>query len=122
MPQQQTHNIAVYGTLKQGHGANDMLRDSTLLGRGLTHVKYIMGDVGYPMITRNDEGRPVVVEVYQNPNWKVLDRYEGVPRLYERNIIQIQMEDGGIEDAYIYEASKVRGRIVAPANNVLNWK
>jgi gamma-glutamylcyclotransferase (GGCT)/AIG2-like uncharacterized protein YtfP len=114
--------VAVYGTLKRGFRANGMLNNASFIGVGLTSVKYRMTDVGFPMIERADEGHPIRVEIYDEPNWKVLDSYEGVPHLYERNVIQIELEDGVTTDAYIYEATKISGRAVQPTNNVLNWR
>ncbi len=113
--------VAVYGTLKRGFGANSMLNDAHMVGSGTTVPAYRMTDVGFPMIKKDDEGHPVRVEVYDEPNWQVLDRYEGVPNLYERHIIPIELDSGETVEAYIYEATCISGDEVKECGDVLEW-
>ena len=117
----QVSKVAVYGTLKRGHRANDMLNSASLVGVGRTALTYRMTDVGFPMLERDSAGHPVVVEVYDDPNWDRLDSYEGVPSLYERHVVDIAMDDGSTEQAYIYEATDIHGCEVEASNGILNW-
>lgn len=116
-----SNKVAVYGTLKAGFRANGMLSSAIPLGGGQTKQKYMMTDVGFPMIKRDDEGHNVEVEVYEKPEWEVLDMYEGVPSLYERHIIEVELSTGELVDAYIYEATDISGEAVAPRDGILNW-
>jgi len=116
-----SNRVAVYGTLKRGYGANSMLADATCLGRGTTVPSYQMTDVGFPMIEPDDDGHRIRVEVYDEPNWKVLDRYEGVPSLYQRRIVPVELDSGETVEAYIYEATNISGSPVEPSDGVLEW-
>ena len=114
--------VAVYGTLKRGFRANYMMGGvGNLVGKGLTKPTYNMTDVGFPMIEACDKGSRVRVEVYKRPDWDTLDSYEGVPHLYGRRVVQIEMDDGEVEDAYIYEATDIRGPVVEPVGDCLSW-
>lgn len=113
--------IAVYGTLKGMHGANTMLANATPLGCGTTVPTYRMTSVGFPKITPDCDGHRVRVEVYDGPDFKVLDRYEGVPVLYERRVIPIELDNGEVIDAFIYEAKNCNGTPVQPIDNILDW-
>ena len=53
--------VAVYGTLKSMHGANRMMAGAAPLGAGTTVPAYRMTDVGYPMITPDEEGHKIRV-------------------------------------------------------------
>ena len=116
-----SNRVAVYGTLKRRHGANRMMAGATPMGEGTTVPAYRMTDVGYPMITPDEEGHPIRVEVYDEPDWQTLDRYEGVPRLYQRRVIPVGLDSGETVDAWIYEAVSISGRPVRPVDNVLDW-
>lgn len=116
-----TSKVAVYGTLKRGHGANSYLSNTRFVGGGVTALRYKMTDVGFPKIARHAEGHKVRVEVYDEPNWSLLDRYEGVPGLYRRSIIPVELDSGEVIDAYIYEANELSGRPVAPTGDTLVW-
>ena len=117
-----TNKVAVYGTLKTGFRANDMLASAIPLGKGITELSYQMTDVGYPMIKRDENGNRIRVEVYEEPEWNTLDRYEGVPSLYERHIIGVELESGATVEAYIYEATEIRGTPVEARDGILDWR
>lgn len=64
------HLLGVYGTLKQNHGNNRLLRDSKLLGT--TKVSgfkmYSLG--GFPAITKDDG--EITIEVYEVTSEEIL--------------------------------------------------
>jgi len=116
-----SNKVAVYGTLKSDGRADGMMCTSTFIGYGTTKHPYNMTDVGFPKIKPHPDGDVVSVEVYDSPDWEQLDSYEGVPYLYTRNVIDIIMENGDVEAAYIYEANELTGSEVVAKNGVLTW-
>lgn len=84
--------VAVYGTLKQGHGNHDhFLRGKTIVGndqiKGFT--MYSLG--GFPAcVPSDDEDSRVIVEVYEvnDQELDALDGLEGYPRLYNRQEVE----------------------------------
>ena len=96
--------LAVYGTLRKNGGANVMLRLllAKYIGRGKVHG-YKMFALSCPFAVKSDNPRDaIVVEVYEVPDDKVpiLDFYE---RGYERVKVSVEMEDGGMITAWMYE-------------------
>jgi len=110
--QEQPQRVAVYGTLKRGHHANDMLNPGTFIGAGASEERFDMMDTGgFPMLLMPDtegEGNKIAVEVYEVPAsllTGVLDRYESVPSLYTRKIVPVTLNDGTVTAAWIYVGS-----------------
>ncbi len=87
--------------------------------------------VGFPKIARNEDGLPVLVEVYRVPVHvieTVLDSYEGVPHLYTRERDTVRLFSGEVlEDVNIYVATRLNGTPVSPVFDkraggpVLDW-
>jgi len=102
--------VAVYGTLKKGYNNHHVLgKEYNYLGYGNTQGKYDMKDAGFPAIVKNEEGKPVQVEVYEIPEdrLKQLDRLEGVPYMYTREKETIKVflnmeEEEFLDDVFIY--------------------
>lgn len=74
------HLLAVYGTLRQGHGNNRLLENSNLLGiQKVPGFKmYSLG--GFPAINKADDDSSIEIEVYEvtSPNeLKNIYRLEG---------------------------------------------
>jgi len=141
----QCNCVAVYGTLKDGYHANRKLTSvpgCTFVGRGTTVGRFLMSDCGYPMLhdIKRDTAHPelfggdfdipadagrVAVEVYENPDMKVLDWYEGYPSLYTRRVVVVALEDGSTVNAWIYVGGDVheygRAPAIVPNDGVLSW-
>lgn len=87
--------IAVYGSLRNGMGNSRLLVDSVFIGTGWVS-SYVMQAYcsGFPACYRTneyDEDSKVFVEVYKvEPNIAVgLDRLEGYPVFYNREIVEV---------------------------------
>lgn len=91
--------FAVYGTLKYGHGNwRWTLQESEYVGPNVTQGKYVLGDIGYPYMFKDTENlvpnellKPVVVDVFKvsdDRTASALDRLEGHPHHYTRELIQ----------------------------------
>lgn len=108
------HRVAVYGTLKKGFVNHGLLRKAKWLGAGVTTNSYVMKnhEGRYPalMMTPEPLRLPVMVEVYEvdDDTLKALDGLEGVPNLYTREEVTIELYVSHQEytepkvDAFIY--------------------
>lgn len=101
------HVVAVYGTLKQGHGNHEnYLGDACYLGSGHTKDCYPLVVPGLPfLLDKRGSGFNVEVEVYRvsNMEFNRLDGLEGHPDWYQRKQIPIVLDGGGIETkAWVY--------------------
>lgn len=98
--------VAVYGTLKRGHGNYYRhLTDSTFIGSGTTKERYPLVIKGLPyLINEAGKGFNVEVDVFEVTDsvLKNLDILEGHPNWYRRQIVPIKMKYGGIKNCYIY--------------------
>ena len=91
-------NIAVYGTLKEGHGNNSLLGDSLLVGEGWI-AGYQMVAEGIPFVFKvEDNSSKVWVEVYEvEPNTlQSIDGLEGHPDWYYRSPVLVTTADGEV--------------------------
>jgi gamma-glutamylcyclotransferase (GGCT)/AIG2-like uncharacterized protein YtfP len=106
IPTGDSHVVAVYGTLKSGHGNHDRLMNKAkFLGTGETFTKYPMVVSGIPyLIDRAGEGHHVKVEVYRvtTKELRALDGLEGHPDWYVRTALTIKMDKGSTLTAWIY--------------------
>lgn len=102
--------LFVYGTLKRGHPAHDILKDCILEAdfARMHATMYALG--GYPGLklhTGNDS--TVAGELYSFPEDEseykrildALDNYEGVPNLYRREL-RYAYTDGAAHPAWTY--------------------
>ena len=99
------HSVAVYGTLKKGHGNHRLLKDSYCLGEGFTSEPYPLVVDGLPyVIDRAGKGKRVCVEIYRVhlDTLARLDSLEGHPDWYQRKQIQVQLYKGGTVSAWVY--------------------
>lgn len=80
--------MGVYGTLKKGFRANDMLMaNAVFLGEAITDERGTLYDGGFPAwIPHGGQGHYLIVEVYDVPEADVpdIDGYEGHPNLFRR--------------------------------------
>jgi len=98
--------VAVYGTLKQGHGNHDRyLDDSYYTGSGITADKLPLIIHGLPYLLKEPgRGHRVEVEVYQvtAATLRALDGLEGHPQWYRRELTTIELDSGGSIEAWVY--------------------
>lgn len=86
-----SHLVFVYGTLKRGGGLHRALRESEFVGSAVT-LGFAMYDLGaFPGIVPHRLGSSVHGELYKVTDETLgdLDRIEGVPTLYSREIIEV---------------------------------
>lgn len=93
-----THiRVAVYGTLKAGHGNNYLLETAKFVSNArVKGTLYSLG--GFPALSVHGN-TDVLVELYDvdEPTLAQLDQLEGVPNFYQRNKI-----DSSEGPAWIY--------------------
>lgn len=110
--------VAVYGTLKRGYGNHRLLNDCHHVGDDYL-ANFCMYSLGaYPAV-KNDKDSPhaISVEVYEVDDKALvdLDRLEGHPRFYQRQVTKTNYGD-----AFIYTMDGLRGD--APVVETGNWK
>ena len=99
--------IAVYGTLKKGHGNyySYLHRRSIFMGAGETVNKHPLIVNGLPYLSpQKGIGHHVQVDVFRvdDTTFKEVDRLEGHPRWYKRESTDIRLKDGKIVSAWVY--------------------
>ena len=90
--------VAVYGSLRQGHGNNRLLIDSEFLNTELSVSEFTMHSLGgFPALVEGTDR--VVIELYgvDDLTFARLDQLEGYPTMYNRR--QITTSHG---DAWVY--------------------
>ena len=98
--------LFVYGTLKRGFRAHDMLQrwNAVFLGEAKTVPKYQLYKVGWfpGMVCDEAQKGGVVGELFQitKETFAALDRYEGAPNLFKRE--QILLDTGEEVTAYLF--------------------
>jgi gamma-glutamylaminecyclotransferase len=100
-----TTRVAVYGTLKSGFGNSGLLDDQEFVGQGVTSDYYPLEVEGLPYLHDiKGEGEQVVVEVYDVTSecLQRLDRLEGHPSFYKRQVISISLDDWRKTRAWVY--------------------
>ena len=107
--------VAVYGSLKQGHGNNRLLADSRCLGVTRTRPEYTLYSLGYFPCVAPHGDTAVQVEVYEVDErvFGNLDRLEGYPSFYDRK--KIDTEYG---EAWMYFIDEERDDNVKIASGV----
>jgi gamma-glutamylcyclotransferase (GGCT)/AIG2-like uncharacterized protein YtfP len=87
-----THKLFVYGSLLSGLHNHHQLRDSRLLGSGLTYDRFTMYDLeSFPCLVRDEHGEYAHGEVYEVDDdvLERLDQLEGVPSFYQRETVTV---------------------------------
>lgn len=94
--------MAVYGTLRPGHGNNRLLTNSQHIGTGKTVEKYTLRASGIPFVSK-DPLHNVVVDIYKVDNnvLERLDQLEGHPEWYKREQIPVNVNDKTVT-AWLY--------------------
>lgn len=96
------HTVAVYGTLKQGHGNHRLIQqDPVSIGYISGHRLY---QSGIPFLVKDHTSEyEVQVEIYEvdDETLQRLDRLEGHPSAYRREILSVSTDEGN-RDAWTY--------------------
>jgi gamma-glutamylcyclotransferase (GGCT)/AIG2-like uncharacterized protein YtfP len=102
--------LFVYGTLRRGQAAHDLLRGAVFVARVTTEPRFRLVDFdGYPALVECGT-TAVVGEIYELDETLLaeLDRYEDAPALYER----VAREIGGHEVfVYLLPEERAVGRL-----------
>lgn len=116
--------LFVYGTLKRDHGNNRLLYDSKYLGPA-TCKGMLLTDLGPFPAGNFTDGRlsditdPVTLgELYaiNNSTLRAVDRLEGSPDFYVRNLVSVYDEKDVEKVAYTYILPDVSKYPVVPTN------
>lgn len=96
------HRVAVYGTLKHGHGNHRLLSSNTLVGTAWLKG-WTMYDLGaFPAVMPSEDPTDDIwCEVYEgltDAEFERLDGLEGYPHLYNRKQVSVC----GHEDVWVY--------------------
>jgi gamma-glutamylcyclotransferase (GGCT)/AIG2-like uncharacterized protein YtfP len=95
------NRLFTYGTLLSGEPNHGQLRGAWLLGPARTEPRYTLVSLGpYPALLEGGT-TSVVGEVYEVDDelLAALDRFEGVPTLYRRTLVQLQ--GGEVSHGYV---------------------
>lgn len=131
------NKVFVYGTLKKDHYNSRVFDyyEAEYLGPVVTEDEYILGDVGYPYMFPEDVcesgafltlGKKVLGDLWEIPNdqcLKSLDLFEGVPRHYTRELIDLS--NGSVAWAYLQrDWDRVRNCSMCyeTVNNEWEWR
>ena len=102
----QDNVVAVYGTLKKGYSNyNHYLRNSKYVGNGKTQDRYPLLIEGLPfVVNKKGVGHNVEVDVFKVSNSKLadLDKLEGHPRWYKREVIPVKLKSGKVINCWLY--------------------
>lgn len=96
--------VAVYGSLRSGMGNHRLLAHIADFAEGETVSEFKMYSLGgFPAIVAQ-RGSKIKVEVYEvdDDTFARLDMLEGYPSFYNRQQVDILLEDGTIDNAWIY--------------------
>lgn len=96
--------VAVYGSLREGHGNHRLLVDSEFVQKGTVDGfgMYTLG--GFPACTPKGPHVPIVVEVYNvdELTMRRLDMLEGYPTFYNRKQVKVVANSGETSIAWMY--------------------
>lgn len=82
--------VAVYGSLRQGLSNHPLLEGCPLLGTERVSGFFMRSLGGFPAIFPSDKGESITIELYeveQESTMAHLDRLEGHPSWYKRQLI-----------------------------------
>lgn len=98
--------VAVYGSLRSGHGNSYLLESANFVGIGETkQQEFTMRSMGgFPAVYKGGKNK-IVVEVYEVTPEQLgrLDRLEGHPNWYQREVVETTL---GPAEMYIMPMSE----------------
>ena len=98
-----TVKLIVYGTLMSGERNHRFCRNAvSITPCTVTGTLYDTG-YGFPAFVPEGDGM-VKAELIEIPlaDWADVDRLEGYPRLYDRQLLQATLADGGEATGWVY--------------------
>ena len=98
-----TVKLIVYGTLMSGERNHRFCRNAVSITP--CTVSGTLYDTGYGFPAFMPEGNTTVqAELIEIPlaDWADIDRLEGYPRLYDRQLLQATLADGTIDTGWVY--------------------
>ena len=98
-----TVKLIVYGTLMSGESNHRFCRNAvSITPCTVTGTLYDTG-YGFPAFVPEGDGA-VKAELIEIPlaDWADVDRLEGYPRLYDRQLLQATLADGGEATGWVY--------------------
>lgn len=95
--------LFVYGTLKRGQANHRYLKGAEFIGEGESVEKFVMFDIGVPVVTRDKKVASIKGELYRvSPEiLKRCDKLEGHPRYYRREKVKVVVKGEEFE-AWMY--------------------
>ena len=112
--------VFVYGTLKRGQPNHRVIEGAEFLSCAVTLGGWSMIDGWFPVVMAGSDGC-VAGEVYEvdGPCLAALDRLEGNGRMYQREVVDLELEGGEFTEAWMYvgtpAAWSYRGDRMAPS-------
>lgn len=100
-----TPYVFVYGTLMEAYGNHIFLRDSPMICKATTVDSYEMLAAGIPYVNKDSPESKIKGEVYKVTPEVLeydIDRLEGHPYSYCREVVKVKGDDGNYYDAWIY--------------------
>ena len=125
-----TVDVFVYGTLKQAYGNFQVVSDQFVSGATGTVSGYKLIDLGsFPGAVAKDGATTrgeLLTLSHPRLALRRLDRLEGVPTLYTREVVTVALDDGTEREAFMYVmASKdpgwSRGDVEPNADGECDW-
>ncbi len=118
------HNVFVYGSLKEGHWNHTVLGGAKKLSDAIsTDEHYRMRYCGYPVLYEDGRNR-VKGELYlvDDTTMERLDRLEGHPTFYKREVRGFILPNGDLVSASIYITQRETGdENIEPVDGLLIW-
>ena len=116
-----TVQIIAYGTLMTGERNHRFCRNAVgIRPVTITGTLYDTG-WGFPAFVPGETGA-VRAELIEIPiaDWPDMDRLEGYPRLYDRQLIPATLEDGNTVEAWVYVMNNIpeQAKVIAGGD----WK
>ena len=114
--------LFVYGTLRRGGANHACLATSPFVGAATTVPPCALYVDDYPYLNPDVPTGPVVGEVYEvTPELLLrLDAFEGVPILYQRARLAVDVGGSGRVDAWVYIRADDTGALVEDGDFLQN--
>ena len=99
------HTVFVYDTLRKGFHNNNLLDNTRFVCKAKTADKYTMRVLGtVPFVDKNTKSIVITGEVYivSDEVLANLDMLEAHPNWYNREAVQIEVDDNTFQEAWVY--------------------
>lgn len=108
------HLVFVYGTLRRSFQNHHLLTKALFLSSGWTRKRYALYLDDYPYCVQTEHVSRVRGELYkvEYPTLMVLDALEEHPRVYRREKVAVDLDDGREMQAWVYFYPRPRGRLL----------